>query len=143
MKRRWNGWVWGGFLLVVAGFLSYLPIFVNFPITRDFPWANLLLFCAGLWLVTIGVRKAYRQSEVYGGKVLGPLFLGIGVLAIGLFVFGVCYEVRQLPPASGAPQVGQKAPDFTLPDQNGNPVSLSGLLKPTGTGSNSARQKGV
>jgi peroxiredoxin Q/BCP len=26
-----------------------------------------------------------------------------------------------------APQVGDDAPDFTLPDQHGNPVSLSGL----------------
>ncbi len=26
-----------------------------------------------------------------------------------------------------APQVGDEAPDFTLPDQRGNPVSLSGL----------------
>ena len=26
-----------------------------------------------------------------------------------------------------APQVGDEAPDFTLPDQHGNPVSLSGL----------------
>ena len=26
-----------------------------------------------------------------------------------------------------APQVGDQAPDFTLPDQHGNPVSLSGL----------------
>ncbi|MGZ4235989.1 MAG: peroxiredoxin, partial [Solirubrobacteraceae bacterium] len=26
-----------------------------------------------------------------------------------------------------APQVGDLAPDFTLPDQEGNPVTLSGL----------------
>jgi cytochrome oxidase Cu insertion factor (SCO1/SenC/PrrC family) len=35
----------------------------------------------------------------------------------------------QLPISSGAPYVGQKLPDFTLPDQNGKPVSLGDLLR--------------
>ncbi len=34
----------------------------------------------------------------------------------------------QLPAAKGAPKVGQKAPDFTLPDSAGKPVKLSALL---------------
>jgi peroxiredoxin len=40
----------------------------------------------------------------------------------------------QLPLSTGAPYVGQKVPDFTLPDQHGKPVSLEGLLKPAGAG---------
>ena len=31
----------------------------------------------------------------------------------------------QLPPSKKAPQVGQKAPDFTLPDSTGKDVTLS------------------
>lgn len=34
----------------------------------------------------------------------------------------------QLPPSKGAPCVGQKALDFTLPDSSGKPVKLSELL---------------
>jgi len=34
----------------------------------------------------------------------------------------------QLPESKGAPAVGQKAPDFTLPDANGTPVKLSDVL---------------
>ena len=40
----------------------------------------------------------------------------------------------QLPLSTGAPSAGQKAPSFTLPDQQGKPVSLGALLKPGGTG---------
>jgi cytochrome oxidase Cu insertion factor (SCO1/SenC/PrrC family) len=36
----------------------------------------------------------------------------------------------QLPLSTAAPYVGQRAPDFTLPDQHGNLVSLANLLKP-------------
>lgn len=35
-----------------------------------------------------------------------------------------------LPESPGAPKVGEKAPDFTLPDTDGKPVTLSEVLKP-------------
>src|SRR5438094_5347539 len=47
MKRRWNFSLWAGFFLVVVGLVSYVPFFALFPVTRDFPWVNLLLFGAG------------------------------------------------------------------------------------------------
>lgn len=34
----------------------------------------------------------------------------------------------QLPPSKGAPKVGEKAPDFTLPDSNGKPVKFSEFI---------------
>jgi len=36
--------------------------------------------------------------------------------------------LRQVPSSSGAPRVGQKAPDFILLDQSGKPVGLGDLL---------------
>jgi hypothetical protein len=127
MKNRWNWSLWVGFLLVLAGFLSY-PVFARFPITRDLPWANLLLLCAGLVLLGIGVARVFRQSRMYRGKIFGSVLTLLSLLIVGLFAYGVLYQLRQVPASSGAPRIGQKAPEFTLPDQNDKQVSLAELL---------------
>ena len=128
MKRRWNLWLWMGFLLVLAGLLSYVPIFSLFPVTRDFPWVNLLLFVAGGVLLVKGLRRAFRQPERYRGKIFGPLLAVLSMLGVFFFAYGLFYLGRQLPASAAAPRVGQKAPNFTLPDQNGKPVTLAELL---------------
>jgi hypothetical protein len=56
----------------------------------------------------------------------------LGLLALGWFGFLSFSLSPQLPPSSGAPRPGQQAPGFTLPDQDGKPVSLAGLLKSGG-----------
>lgn len=126
MKRSWNWSLWAGFCLVLAGLFSY-SFFVRFPITRDFPWVNLLLFGAGALLLVSGLVRAFREPELYRGKIFGPILATLGLATFGLFAFGVFYMVRQIPVAAGTPRVGGKAPDFTLPDQSGKAVSLSEL----------------
>ena len=59
---------------------------------------------------------------------------------LGLFIFVVFIESRNLPPAHGAPQVGQKAPEFTLNDSDNKPVTLAEL---TSTPINGKAPKGV
>ncbi len=52
---------------------------------------------------------------------------------LGLLGTGV--DAQQLPPSTKAPKVGEQAPDFVLPDTDGNSVQLADLLKgPGGTG---------
>ena len=63
MKRRWNLFVWAGFGLTALAFLSYFAFFARFPVTRDFPWVNLILFLAGGWLLGIGLQRAFREPE--------------------------------------------------------------------------------
>ena len=127
-KRSWNWSLWFGFLLVLVGFLSYAFLFVHFPVTRDFPWANLLLFGAGAILIVVGLVRSFGNARAYRGKIFGPILGVVGALMIALFCYGFFYAARQVPASTGAPRVGQKAPQFTLRDKDDKPVSLADLL---------------
>lgn len=127
MKRRWNLSLFAGFLLALAAFLSYFLYFAYFPATRDVPWVNLLLFVVALGLLGRGLVRAYKQPESYRGRISGPLLSTLGVALLGLFLFYNFSFSRQLPRSEKAPGVGQPASDFTLPDKNDEPVTLSQL----------------
>jgi len=125
-QRNWHLWI--GFLLCLLGMPSYLLLFAKFPITRDVPWANFLIFGAGLLFVASGVRRAFAQPQEYRGKIAGPILGVLGLAAAGFFCFYVFYLGRQIPASSGAPRAGQKAPDFSLVDTNNQQVSLASLI---------------
>lgn len=128
--KRLNWQIWSGFLLSVFAFLSYPLLFVRFPVTRDFPWANLLLFALAAALMLFGVRRAFASDRTHPvrSKIAGGVLATLSVVILGLFVFTAFIMSRWLPASHGAPQVGQRAPDFTLADTSGTPVSLSELL---------------
>jgi hypothetical protein len=127
MKRHWNWSLWIGFLFVLAGFFSY-TFFARFPVTRDFPWANLILFCSGGILLVVGLVRAFGNPRAYRGKIFGSILTLLSVVIIGLFSYVIFYELRQVPASTGAPHVGQTAPDFILLDQNEQPIGLGDLL---------------
>ena len=127
MSRKWNWPIWAGFIVIIAGLVSY-EFFARFPITRDFPWANFLLFGIGTSLLIIGLFRAFGRPQVYRGKIFGSIFAVIAVLCIGFFSYVIFYVLHQVPASAGAPRVGQKAPDFFLLDQNRKPVGLGDLL---------------
>ncbi len=138
MKRSWNWTAWAGLPIVLLGVLSYPLFFVRFPALRDFPSASLALIAVGLIVTGVGLTRAFRQPDLYRGKIFGSLF-GVAALAAATFF---CYGVfvgskHMLPDSSGAPKVGQAAPDFTLPDSKNNPVNLTQVLNspfaPSGT----------
>ena len=126
--RRLNWPIWLGFLLSVFAFSSYPLIFVNWEVTRDFHWANLALFAVAVVLLFIGVRRAFAPDRRRLSKIVSSVLATLSVLVLAMFIFVAFVASRWLPPSTNAPQVGQKAPDFTLTDINNKPVALAELL---------------
>jgi len=127
MKRKWNWPLWVGFVIAVGGLFSY-EYFAQFPITRDFPWANLLLFGLGATLLLIGLFRAFGRPQLFRGKIFGSILTAIALFLFGFFCYEIFYLLRQVPLSAHAPRVGQKAPEFTLPDQNDKPITLADLV---------------
>ena len=126
--RRRNWHIWSGFLVCLVGSGSYFLVFARFPVTRDVPWVNFLLFGTGVAFLFVGLRRAFRRPQQYRGKIAGPTLSLLSLFVMGFFSFQVFYKTKQLPASIGAPRAGQKAPDFVLRDTNDQPVSLSSLL---------------
>jgi ABC-type Fe3+-siderophore transport system permease subunit len=115
-----NGRLWGGLVLSVAAFVSYFVFFFRYPITRDIPWINILLFLIALVLLVTGFRRARR-------KIGAAIVVVIGVAVAVVFGFAVTVASK-VPDSPSAPRVGQKAPELTLLDSTGHSVSLAQLV---------------
>jgi hypothetical protein len=127
MKRSWNAPIWIGFAVLVAGLFSY-PFLIRFPATRDFPWVSIASVLVGGSLLAIGLARAFRAPQRYRGRVGGSIAAVLAIGLTGFFLYATFVGARKLPASKGAPQLGSRAPDFTLPDQDGNPVTLSRVL---------------
>jgi hypothetical protein len=106
------------------------------------PWLSLLLPAVALVCFAVGLKRAFSQREIYRGRVFGSI---LGVVSLLLVAGSVWFfiHLRDVPASAGAPKIGQKAPDFTLKDTSGNPVSLSALLTAPIDASSGQAPKGV
>ena len=127
--RRFNWPLWVGFVLTIAAFMTYFFVFIWFPSTRDFPWANLVIFLIAAVFIVMGMRRGFASDRPHPtrSKVVTSIIATLSVAILGFFVFVVFVAARWLPASKGAPQVGQRAPDFTLADTTGKQVSLTEL----------------
>jgi peroxiredoxin len=133
MSTRSLNWpLWSGFLLSPIAFLSYPFVFERWPLTRDFPWATLVLFAVAAVLLAIGLRRAFATGRLRWLRVTSGLAVAaLSAVILANFVLSVFVHARHLPPSTHAPRVGERALDFTLPDENSTPVSLASLLSPS------------
>jgi len=127
MKRSWNLPIWIGFVIVVIALASYIPVFTKFAVTRDFPWANYLLFLAGGVVLAWGLRRAYRDPQRYRGKISGTILGVLAVVLAGSFVVFTVYLSKQIPSAESALHTGQRAPAFRLQNADGKQVTFADL----------------
>ncbi|HEX6900210.1 MAG TPA: hypothetical protein VF789_10870 [Thermoanaerobaculia bacterium] len=134
MTRTRNFLPLAGFVVCALALVSYPLFFSRFTVTRDVPWVSWLLFAAGLGMVIMGIRRAFRQPERYRGRVMGPVFGVLSLAVLGFFLFLTLVFSRQLPAGGSVAKVGGKAPDFTLQDTQGRPVRLYEILQPAGAG---------
>jgi len=128
VKRRSNVLVWAGFVVSVGAMLGYAFFFAQFPALRNSPGLVSLLSVLGLGMLAVGLYRAFRQPQLYRGKITGGILGALGVLLFGGFLFAIYHEGRGLPASTGAPRIGAKAPDFTLTGPDGKPVTLASLL---------------
>jgi hypothetical protein len=111
----------------LLGVLSNVLFFRTNAVPSILPWLTVLISAAGLVLLCVGLKRAFAEPQVFRGKISGSILTVVSFLLFALTVFGFV-TARKLPASSHAPQVGQKAPDFTLTNTRGQPMSLSQLL---------------
>ena len=145
MKTYCFNWpIWVGVILSVFALVSYPLIFIEWPVTRDFPWVNLVLFAIAAAFVFAGIRRGFGSDRGRMSKIVALTLAAFSTLVLVGFIFIVFISAKWLPASTGAPQVGQKAPDFTLNDTNGKQVSLSQMLSaPIQSSVNNSAPKGV
>jgi len=139
-QRNWAPWI--AVLLALIAILSNAGFFLGLTGQRAIPWLSVPLAIAALVCAAVGIMRAFRQSKVYGGKISSSILGVLSLLICGLVALASITS-RALPAATNAPQVGQKVPDFTLADTNGNRVSLDQLLGKSDGGAVAANEAKV
>jgi hypothetical protein len=128
-QQRSNSALWYGLLLTLLGIAAEFLYFLRppEPIPHILPWISLLVPVIGLIYLFIGLARAFGQPAIYRGKIWGSvvIFLALLLLAANVVLF---HHTRDVPKSAGAPQVGQRVPDFTLPDSSGQQTSLAQLF---------------
>src|SRR6266852_2469854 len=95
-QRRRNWALWAGSILTLLALASNFLYFFKVPGQGTLPWVNLLLPAIGLIFFIVGLRRAFGQRQVYGGRISGSVLAIISLLLVSFSVF-VIYHARDLP----------------------------------------------
>jgi cytochrome oxidase Cu insertion factor (SCO1/SenC/PrrC family) len=79
-----------------------------------------------------GLVPSVWATATLSRKVFGSIFAVLAFLLFAFFCYETLYVLKQVPLSAQAPRIGEKAPEFTLPDQNGKQIALTDLLSPNG-----------
>ena len=108
VRNRFLTWpVWTGFLLCVVALFSYPFFFVRFPITRDFPWVNLVLYCVAGALIVVGLQRSFGIAGKRTSRIVGSILTVFSALVFALFIFVAFVFPRHLPGLELAPALNR------------------------------------
>ena len=126
VHKRTHWAIWLGLLLTALGIAGNV-LSVSRLSTVAFTWLIVAAAVLGAILLVAGVVPAFRHPQQYSGKLWGTVLAALSLLLCAVSVVFFVFT-RHLPRSAGAPQMGQRVPEFTLPNSSGQPVSLSQLL---------------
>jgi hypothetical protein len=142
LKKRRNAAVLWALLFALCSLGANAAVFATPAMQSALPWLSLTLAILAMATLVRGLWLAFGQAHIYRGKVLN-IVLGLVTLALSGMMIFTFFLARKLPGTIAAPQIGQRVPDFTLTDANGQSVSLGSLFTPVSGDPQSAAPKAV
>lgn len=111
--------------VAALGFMVYLPL-GSLPSLTGFSEDPSLLTMTMLICGATSVFGAWRRRQAVGRVLKRTLFFGAFLAVMGNVNYAhyVYYYSHTVPDAEGAPKVGERAPDFVVPDPSGGSWSL-------------------
>jgi len=105
-------------VVVAIGALVAYVLLLRIAVVRNHPEGYVVAFAVATTLAVLAVVRARARRW--------PAWLALGLSTL-LLVAGAWFNfvVARVPDASTALRVGERPPDFTLPDATGRPVSLA------------------
>ena len=105
-------------VLVAIGAAAAYALLIRVPLVRNHPEGYVVAFALATVLAALAVARARGRRW--------PAWLALGFCSL-LLVGGAWYNfvIARVPDTPTALRVGERPPDFTLPDASGRPVSLA------------------
>lgn len=113
-----GGWLALVGVVVALGGIGGYAALLRVPAVRNHPELYVVACTLGTLLTLLALRRSHRW----------PVWTALGVtvlLLIGTAAFD--FVLARVPGGAPAVRVGERPPDFTLPDAAGRPVSLAEL----------------
>ena len=105
-------------VLLAAGAIVAYVLLIRVPLVRNHPEGYVIAFAVALALAVLGVMRGRGRRW--------PAWIAVGVTGALLLAGGwFNFVIARVPGTGAAVRVGAPAPDFTLPDAKGRPVSLA------------------
>jgi len=105
-------------VLLAAGAIVAYVLLIRVPLVRNHPEGYVIAFAVALALAVLGVMRGRGRRW--------PAWIAVGVTGALLLAGGwFNFVLARVPGTGAAVRVGAPAPDFTLPDAKGRPVSLA------------------